>query len=57
MTEKYLKRTQKGKDKTLKEQRKKIKELILENPNRNFINRILVHSLILILNENDKKKE
>jgi len=57
MNEKYIKRTQKGKGKTLKEQRKKIKELILKNPNRNFINKILVHALILILNENDKKKE
>ena len=56
MSEKYIKRTQKGKGKRLKEQKKRIKQLISESPTHNIINKILVHSLVYMFNENKDKE-
>ena len=54
LSEKYIKRTQKGKGKILKEQKKRIKELISESSTRDILDKILVRSLVHIFKENDK---
>ena len=57
MSERYIKRTQKGKGKELKEQKKRIKELISKSPTRHLLDKILVRSLVYMFRENDKEKE
>ena len=57
MSERYIKITKKGKGKIIKEQNKRIKELLSKSSLHNLINKSIAHALFHIFSENDKEKE
>ena len=47
LSERYIKRAKKGKGKIIKEQNKRIKELISKSPTHNLINKIITNGQLI----------
>ena len=57
LSEKYIKRAKKGKGRILKEQNKRIKELISKSTTHNLIDKIIVNVLVDIFTDKEKESK